>query len=660
MKLPLSLLKKYIHLPTDDVTQLRKQFDDLGLEVEEILYEGDDVIFKIETLAHRGDHLYAQGIAREFSARYLIPTLHPKIVEEIPAFALPLEVSVETQACLRYALMSLEAGSSVVDMLNAILAELGQPMHAFDQEKIEGSLRVTTNQEDVEIVALDEKKYLVPSGSILICDSTKIVAVAGVIGCHNSMVTAKTKKVFIESASFDPVSVRKTAKKMGISTDASYTFERGCDREKVLFALKRLLALLPLTREVGLYYYPGPEAKKRHIPLSLSRLQTLLNAPAITREEVEERLLFLGYEVISRDPDTVLLAPPSWREWNVQTEATIIEDFARTCGLNSFELSLPPLDYKAAPLHESEIFVQKIEPPLLGNGFCEVITKSYYSQEVVSFLNELQPGVDLRHVAIKNSVERDSSHLKITNLVHLARLSEYNLRRGVTSFKAYECARLFSMHQESSSYEYERDVLSLAVAGRWYSGEWKEEESLEEKALLLKGVLEEIFTSLGCELSVKESLIAFLHPGQQASLYVKNVCIGFFGNIHPQLKTSLQLGQDLLYAEIDVSKIYAMIPPARNICCPCEFPSIKRDLTLKLPRKVLASTVIDCIKKACPQYLCNVCIVNTFEKKEEDFRRVTYRLSFQSSERTLQHAEIDAVIEDLLTNLQNSSFSLCL
>jgi phenylalanyl-tRNA synthetase beta chain len=335
-----------------------------------------------------------------------------------------------------------------------------------------------------------------------------------------------------------------------------------------------------------------------------------------------------------------------------------MEDVARSYGLNSLPLQLPALDYKKAPLHENERILGRIEPCLLGNGFFEVMTKSYYSQEVVAFLNELQPGADLRHMAIKNSMEREYSHLKITNLIHLARLSEYNVRRGVSSFKVYEFARLFSTQQESSSYQYEKDVLSLAVAKRWNAGEWKEEEPLETKILLLKGVLEALHSSLGGELIIKESSIPFLHPGCQASLYVNDTCTGFFGLMHPQLKNRLQLDQDLLYAEIDVDALKTL-SPIRSTTTPSEFPSIKRDLTLKLSRKSLATAVIDCIKKASPQHLQDVIIINSFEKKDEDFRRVTYRLSFQRDDRTLQHTEVDAAIEKLVLDLKVNNFSLC-
>ena len=657
MKLPLSLLKKYIHLPTEDLSTLRHTLDDLGLEVEEILYEGGDVIFKIETLAHRGDHLYAQGVARELSARYLIPTIPTETVEELPSKELPLEVTVETESCLRYALMSLGFVENIVDLLNNILAELGQPMHAFDQDCVDGAVHVVVSTQDEDVLALDGKTYTVPRGSILIRDDKKTLAVAGVIGCFNSMVTSKTKRVLVESATFDPVCVRKTAKKMGISTDASYTYERGADREKVLFALRRLVRLIPSVKSVGLYYHPGVEPSPKKLTLSFPRLRALLNASDISREEIEERLLYLGYTVFGRDADSTTLIPPSWREWNVDSSTTIIEDFARTYGLNSLQSVLPPLDYTKPALQENERILTAVEKSLLGNGFYEVMTKSYYSQEVVGFLNELQAGIDQKHVAIKNSVEKDYSHLKITNIVHLARLSEYNLRRGITSFKVYEFGRLFSMKRKSTTYEFERDVLSFACAGRWYTGEWKEEESRESKILLLKGLIEALFTSLGHTVTIQVSSCSYLHPGFQCSLLLQGKEVGYFGLLHPQLQERLVIEHDFLYGEIDLDVVKSL-PSVRQKPPISDYPSIRRDITLKLPKKGLATKVIECLKSQAPRDLSSVCIVDSFEKENEEFRRVTYRFSFQSQERTLQHTEVDGVMDKLMASLQEQGFSL--
>ena len=264
MKLSLTLLKRCIDLPTQDFVELRHVFDDLGLEVEQYVEEAGKPFFKIETLAHRGDHLSAYGVARELSARYLLPVQPLLLVPTWPP-AEAHEVSVETQACLRYALMAMELPSAlavpkeilevmsgynpqtppIVHLLNYILEEIGQPMHAFDAERIEGKIRVVLSTQEEEVAALDGKTYRVPAGSILIKDSVKTVAVGGVIGCANSMVTTNTERVLVESAAFDPVCIRKTARAMGLSTDASYVFERGGDRELVITALRRLLALVP-------------------------------------------------------------------------------------------------------------------------------------------------------------------------------------------------------------------------------------------------------------------------------------------------------------------------------------------------------------------------------------------------------------------------------
>jgi len=586
MKISLDLLKQFVNIPYKEIQDLRHIADELGLEVEKIEEEMGETFFKIETLAHRGDHLSALGIAREFSAYFLTP-LHPvSTLENWKPKELPIDVFVETEKCLRYALVYFSLPEkieliksrhlenidlAIVSLLNYVTVELGQPMHAFDADKIEGNIRIVVSDCEEKIEALDGKEYIVPPHSILIKDSKKTVAVAGVIGCANSMVTDQTKSVFIESASFDPVSIRKTARKMGISTDASYIFERGSDREQVLFSLKRLLALLP-PMPTSLFYHAGKEKEKKTFPLHLQELRSYLHLPELLKEEVEQRLTLLGYCLDWTEADRCLITVPSWREWNVHTLKTIIEDFAKTYSLNRIPLDLPPLSYEIPPLSTKEEIVQRIEKSLLGNGFFEVITKSYYSHEALSLLEELNPDVRARHISIKNSLERDYSFLKNTNIIHLAKLAQENLKRDVSSFKVYEFARLFDrtpLHRNKlknwnldeakasgftrskedpyynmdplsivesrelsltpktnslaclgidSPYSFEWDAITMAVAGRWSESEWKKPENLEEKLFLLKGTLGSLFTSLGGKLSIKKSDHPYLHPSAQASL----------------------------------------------------------------------------------------------------------------------------------------------
>jgi phenylalanyl-tRNA synthetase beta chain len=674
MKLSLTLLKRCIDLPTKDFVELHHVFDDLGLEVEQYVEEAGQPFFKIETLAHRGDHLSAYGIARELSARYLLPVQPLALYPTWP----PVEAhdaSVETKECLRYALLSMDLPSglsvpkelqqvmtnynpqtpAIVHLLNYVLEEIGQPMHAFDADRIEGQIRVIVSQREEEVVALDGKTYRVPSGSILIQDAVKTVAVGGVIGCVNSMVTAETKRVLVESATFDPVCVRKTARAMGLSTDASYAFERGSDRELVITALRRLLALIPSVNpeQLRLSYVPGPEHSVHTLVLDMQMIRSYLGFPELTQGMVQERLALLGYTVTCHDPKTCAVVPPSWRERNVQTVLTVIEDFARVYGLNALPQQLPALDYEAPPEHDNERLLRFIEPSLVGQGFSEVITKSYYSHEAVAALKEVEPGIEARHVAVKNSIEKDYSFLKVTNCIHLAKLAESNARRNVASVKVFEFGRLYDRTLTGDRpYQYERDVLSMAVSGRWYDSEWKKPETVEENLLHLKGVLESLVRSAGGSMAVSPSDVPILHPQVQAAVVIQGQVCGFFGLIHPKLRERLALEEPMLYGELDVAALLRTCQRRQVAGRFSEYPAVTRDLTLKLPIGVPAGSVADKIRSLLGEPLQQIQIVDSFQKKEESFRRVSYRLLFQSEKRTLERDEVDGAVERILGGLE--------
>lgn len=647
MKISLNLLKNFIDLPLQDTRKLRVIFDELGLEVEDVITEGGETFFKIEILAHRGDHLSLLGIARELSSRLLLPIRSVEAVERV-SFIFPHPVFVHTDTCFRYACtkVSLDkvALETLLQKIQVVQQELGQPLHAFDLDTIEGPVYVVVSTDEEVIDALDGKTYKVPPGSILIRDGRKSIAVAGVIGSAATMVTSNTKRVFIESASFDPVCVRKTARKMGISTEASYIFERGCDVNMALFAIKRLLFLLGNTLEhydVG--YYSGENFVKKKIEISIEQLRRYLCLQHLREEEVCKKLAMLGY-VVEQKHEKIIVEIPSWRFWNVQTASSVIEDFARVYGLHRIPLVIPPLEYHTSADHEMEIFLGKVETCLLGTGFFEVKTKSYYSKEAAALLHGIK-----KHITIKNSIDREYSHLKMTNAIHLAKLADYNLKKGEESVKVYECSRIFYENPEGP-YKFERDVLSLVVSGRWYTSAWKKKEASLDLVYYLKGVVEAIGSSFSCEVTMKESSIDFLHPGRQAHIMFNGVQCGFMGCLHPQIQEKLELTEDLVYVELDVAKCMQCWH-RRELKIVSEYPSIKRDITLKIPKRCLAYEIVEYIHLMKVPDLKGVSIVDAFQVDEEDFRRVTYRCTFQSVSRTLQREEVDEVMEGILAKL---------
>lgn len=699
MKFHVRMVEKLLELPecpldTAGTSPLRHTLDDIGLEVKGVEASSDTgVIFTIETLANRGDHLYALGVARELSARTLAQISVPTVAGQLSDRKASVLVRRATEKCSRYALLEMSLPSpmplrndvavyidepgkrhAIVDLLNYVQQELGQPMHAFDASKVEGEIVIDCATKVETIEALDGKTYEVPEGSILIRDRKKILAVAGVIGCANSMVTAETTKVCIEAAVFEPISVRKTARAMGLSTDASYAFERGVDPEGIVLALKRLVYLAAGSagavkdtggaHVIGYTYVESSPPEKRKVRVLLSYFKQQLNLPRLEELEVVTRFKNLGYGVevapVGKDREITLLVP-SWRLYDVAGVDDVMEDIARSVGLNRVRQELPALQYEVPVRNPVESIQATVRPALRGSGFVEVMTRGFYSAAEVSLLEGLQKGVAARHVAVKNSLEASNSHMKYSNIISLARVLGANLKRGVVAPKVYDYTRVFSVPTEAVSdeprqrdeleYNYEHDVLTLASAGRWTESEWRKGESLEDHSRLFKGTIAAIVKSVGAVFSVGKSEDPFLHPGMQASIKMGRNVVGVFGVIHPTIREACDLRVPAMYAEFDLRLVQKFMGRTEGLEL-SDLPSISRDITLMVEPKTQAGRISRLIREAQIASLTDVQIADDFSKADESFRRVTYRVVFQSRERTLKHDEVDTAMSQILSDLK--------
>lgn len=698
MKLYVKALERVIEIPecsTENPGQspLRQLLDDVGLEVKGVeVHETRGVLFTIETLANRGDHLYTLGVARELSARLLSQVKIPSLASQLPERRTAIPVRRVTEKCSRYALLEMTVPEgmqlrsdlatftddpgkkhAIVDILNYVQNEVGQPMHAFDFDKIEGEIVVDLLAQEETIDALDGKSYKVPVGSIVIRDRKKIVAVAGVIGCSNSMVTEQTRKVLVEAATFDPVTVRKTARAMGISTDASYFFERGVDPEGIPFALKRLIHLaggsagavgtIDGAHALGYTYSESHSAEKRKVTVSLSSIRSQMNLPRLEEVEIAARFKNLGYgiEMIPEGKDKIFsLQVPSWRLYDVSSSDDLIEDIARSMSFSRVKAELPPLDYETPEKNPVEIVTERVRPAILGQGFVEVISKVFYTGVEASALEKLSTKTKGQHVTIKNALEQGNSHLKITNAIHLGRIISANRKRGVLAPKVYEQCRVFAKPAELPSdeprerapldYNLERDVLCFAAGGRWSDNDFRKGETLEESVRSFIGSVSMVVRSLGAHPSISKSENPLFHPGIQGSVKAGRSILGTIGVIHPALQELCDSKDPILYCELELDSLFKAIsePKAPEVS---DLPAIRRDFTLQIPASEQCAKVVRYLNEGSYAALEEISIVDDFKRDDESFRRVTYRLKFQSLERTLQHEEVDKTVENIISDL---------
>jgi phenylalanyl-tRNA synthetase beta chain len=673
MKLHLSLLKKFVDLPISGVAEIKELLDDLGLEVKsfEELPQGGDVIFNLELLANRGDHHGVLGMAREIASRNLSTVKMPSIATIEGSRSVSLPLRVVTPLCLRYALLEMEVPEylplrpeiestlvsaskhPIVDTLNFVQYELGQPLHAFDRDKISGEVRVESLSASQSFEALDGVTYEVPEGSIVILDGKGIIAAAGVIGSKGSAVSSETRRVLIESACFDPVAVRKTSRAMGVSTDASKVFERGSDIEGVHGALRRVVYLLSgaggavkgdACQVVGLADGPVRALSERIIEVSLGALREAVNSPRLPELEVEMRLKALGFlSVESVKAPRFKVKVPTWRLWDVCDEQDIIEEFVRSYGLNRIKLK----PFLIEPVLQDEPVVvsvcQGIVPILRCSGFNEVITKSFYSESTVGVLS--QSGIEPNcHIRLKNSLERNNSALRVSLLPALLEVAAENQAQTVETVKIYERARIYERHEEKTR---ETELVSFLWVGNW-NAQLKEEKLGEGmRYRYCRGLISQILSDLGIEdVSFDLAGSGLFHPKIQARIQVRRKDVGVFGVVHPAIVSSFKVRGCVVYGELRLAQLAAL--QARiGYVEPARFPIVKRDVTVIVPHKLSAEKVRLELLKDAPRYCEKIEVYDWFEPKDEAVTRVTYRCIFRDQDRTLEGAAVDAGMEQL-------------
>jgi phenylalanyl-tRNA synthetase beta chain len=695
MKVSLALLSKFIELPSQETKILRPLLDEIG-EVKDVQFDTKtkDKIFNVETLANRADHVSILGIARELSAKLLTQIKLPAIASNLIEHKTSIPLRVLSENCTHYSMLELTGSSSmsllsevlhsslsdqetekkhpIVTLVNYLQTELGQPMHAFDKDTIEGEIIVKDLEKEQEFLALDGKVYQLPKGALVIADKKKILAAAGIIGGESSKTTLETERIIIECAAFLPASIRKTKRAIGISTEASQIYERGSDYAMVDFAIKRLLYLLQgasvtageksLCIPVGFTAYTeASPPKRRTITVRYNEIKRHVNLPRLADIEITTRLKYLGFsQDASSNEKQLVVNVPSWRMYDVFDEADVIEEFVKSFGLNRVKLTLPLVDVSIPDVDFEEDFKEKISSPLLGNGFHEVITKAFYASDKVALLDKLsKPLGDAAHIKIRNAVEKDNSAMKITNLIPMLEIADRNMRYEVSTVKIFETTRLFLKKgaeyviNTKSRYEYEWDALCILQAGSWNRHEYGKDMSIEKKALLFKGILEEILETFGLTLSLStSSSIPLLYPRAQSIIKLGALNGGFIGLVHPEILNAYEIRGDVLYAEINSKLLFdsRMVLPIRE---PWNFPSIKRDITLKVKLENESGSVLKNIDSMNISELQSIATVDSFRKEDEPIKRITYRLNFQLKERSLSNEEVENRVQQILKDMKD-------
>lgn len=665
MLVSLRCLANYINEldPFDD--NLVGLFEDLGLEVKRIQRQPDDVIYTLELLANRGDLRSYVGIARELNARTSWPLAPLSLASvELNSTTGPA-VSIETSLCLGYSLSLFERNTSgedlrpdfgfgalmlevagvnrintPVDVSNLVTIELGQPLHAFDADKIEGSIKVRESKlgERAHLLFSDEAIVL-PEGSLVIADDVQVLAIAGVIGCEGAKPTSSTKRVLLESATFDPVSVRMTAKALGLQTSASMRFERGGDPSLLSLALARAAALL---NERGWSHRGTGSAREWDEQRSVlsfdpKRFARVIGT-SLRDDEMATSLEALSFQVERNLSGPWRVIVPPHRQWDVVDENDLYEEVCRNIGYNALQKTFPTIDPPHLRSNEVISARSNVEHVLLGSGFFEVFTEGFYSDDHARRLGVAEDYPRAEHLRVLDGHERAYSLMKNTNVAHALDLIRSNVASRNFDVKAFEWSRTF--HPDSAAENEkcsERKVLWLVASGDAMSRAWKR-PAWEVDLYWLMGVLGNILTARGIEHSFRQTetsdahdypvTSSLLHPTRKANIVSGGATIGVVGEIHPTIVKEFGIKRlrpcfaELLEVPLQVQAATpSYTPPAR-------IQVVTRDVSFVVPHGLPTAEICNELM-ASSEAAADVHVIDVFSPAENaSATAITFRITF--------------------------------
>lgn len=656
MKIHADILRSYIELPKD-LHALRALLDDCGLEVKRLDPDGH---MTLELLANRGDHHCYEGLARELCGRLGNPVRTPELTK-LTVGESPWPLRLETDRCLVYTATLLEGGSgslppavlapltaagihtltAPIDATNLVNLELGQPTHAFDADALDGPITIRLSRPGEQAWPLFAAgKVALPTGTLVIADDSKILAIAGVIGCEESKTTATSRRILLESATFDPVSVRVAGRALGIHTDSSARFERGSDPARPLIGAGRVVYLLEryagwtrvgATGQVGAWSDPG-----RVIDLNVATAAQFLNAD-LCEAEAAERLRRYGFGVVPTTGGLRVRVPPH-RLWDVENLSDLDEELAKSIGFNATPAALPPVEMGALP-SPREDHKRRAEEILLSQGFYELFTDGFYARDMREKLGLSETHPLWRHVETQNALDRGYSLLKNNGLAQAVATVATNLRFRNEQVRAYEWTRTFHPRDVETSRTIspcvERPILWAVALGTPAS--W-DNKSRPSDVMLLKGVVEELAVELGIPLSLgpadaNHPLSDCLHPGRQAVVRLGDQTVGILGEVHPNVARSFGVKRGApVYLEIAADALLGANGRRPPYVEPSNLHPIVRSLAFGLPLGVEAGAVAAALRGAGPAWLREVAVVDLFVPPGESLRAVTFELRYANTE----------------------------
>lgn len=627
----------------------------------------NDVVIEVSITPNRADALSHIGIARDLAAIFNKELILPEIkLEEGDKSAGDFaSIGIENpEGCKRYVgkvvtgvtikespewmkkyLTSIGSRpiNNVVDVTNFILHEYGQPLHAFDLDQVAGKRIVVKNAADGEkFVTLDSKQRELSSSDLMVCDGEKSVAIAGIMGGENSEVTDSTTNILIEAAFFNPGYVRKTAKKLGLSTDASYRFERGCDQEITLIAAERAAQLI---NELGggtvargsIDVCPEP-FQPRKIQLRFARIKRVLGYE-VDYSAVTSILTRLGFTLsLESDKENIVVFVPSFRH-DVEREIDIIEEIARINGYDKIpdiERIAITLDEKVDQSAENET----VRSTMNSLGFNEILTNSLLNESTA-----MQFG---NPISVMNPQSKEMSHLRPSLVPGTLMTISRNEKVKETDLKLFEIGHIFNRNNENEIKEFsdftEENHLLIAVSGNSEKNEWYSKERKTD-IFDLKGIVDAFLGKISLDKDLIDSYNTSDHNllefGYSKSF--KNKMIGYGGKVKTAVLKQFDINSDVFIFDLNLELLSSLNKKERKYTELLKYPKIIRDFAVVIDSDIESRKVIEEIFRINSPLLKDVKVFDVFESKNlgENKKSIAFQLDFYDETRTLTDEEVE-------------------
>ncbi len=636
-----------------------------GKPLKEAL-ELDDVVFDIDILPNRAhDCLSHIGVAREIAAitdeKLKTSGKEPNIKIAPESGLIKVDVRDE-KLCKRYSAAfvkevkikkspvwlerrikscGIKPINNIVDITNYIMLDMGQPMHAFDADKIKGKIIVRSAKKGEKIIALDDNEYELCEDDLVIADESGPIAIAGIMGGARTAVSESTRNVIFEAANFHPTSIRKTSKRLKLSSESSYRFEREVDPEMTSCAIAKAIemteSLAQGIRQDIVDIYPHP-VRKREIEFRIDKIEKLLGAK-VEKERAEDILRSLGFEVSEKN-GTIKVKVPTYRI-DVEQANDVIEEIGRIYGYENIPETAPAVEMKAVLQDKSLLLEKEIRKILEGLGWSEVYNYSFVSRKDIENIGLKAED----HLEVENPLSEEFQFMRKSLLPRLLKNAVLNLKH-IDSLRLFETGRIFL--KGTDKLPDERKILAGIGVDKY------EKDTLFYE---LKGQVETLLKKLGFDNLLFEEIKnpeSFWHKGISAQVLFEDNTLGKIGEIRPSVLNAFGLEARVTYFEFDLETVVKLRRDEKRYRKINKFPSVKLDLSVVFEEDVKWSDIEKLVFSAGDKLATNVEPFDIYRGKElgKNKKSIAFRITYQAKDRTLKDEEVKATQNEIIKALE--------